>query len=164
MNMRILNVFKKKLVIRILAAVSVLLNVLLIFYIGSATASPARQIYTSSTPPYDKDDTVYLAHGAIAFKNKADQPKDTQQIITFYMDTETKTVYSEESVLMNNSILFMGRNKMDIVSFDPDSKILTLKGNGWEKVIIDGEKKRVMEATDTTGDVVYLKATWDIDR
>jgi hypothetical protein len=56
----------------------------------------------------------------------------------------------------------MGRSEVKIVSFDETAKILTLTGNGWEKVVIDTDTKKVIEATDTTGDVVYLKSTWEI--
>lgn len=84
--------------------------------------------------------------------------------MTFYMDTDTKIVYVDESFLMDNTFSFMGRSKLEILSFDAQTKILTLGGDGWKKIIIDGEKKKVIEATDTTGDVVYLKSTWEIDR
>lgn len=161
--MKILNIFRKKYIYRLLVIVSILLNILFIFFTNSPAVPLSRQVVIGSNTPYDNSDTIYLAHGVVAFQDKSDQPKETYQIMTFYMDAKSQEVFVDEVFFMGQVLTFMGRDKLDILSFDATSKILTLTGDGWKKVIIDGEKKQVVEATDSDGDVVYLKSSWDIE-
>jgi hypothetical protein len=145
-----------------LLAVSFLMNIAFIFKINSPAIPISRGIIISDRAPFDKDDTIYLAHGVIAFQDKKNQPKEAIQIMTFYIDKITAKAYVDESLLLDNVLVSSGRSEMQIASYDKNTNTLILSGNGWTKVVIDGEKKQVIEATDTTGDVVYLKSTWDI--
>lgn len=152
-----MNKLKKPLIV-----LSVTTNILLLIIAIPFLTNTKDKIVISSIPPYDNRSTIYLAHGVITFKNQSDQPKNTYQIATFYIDIGTKKVFQEESILMDNVLTSLGRNELEVISYDDQTKIISLKGNGWEKVLIDVEKKELIEATDTTGDVISLKSSWDI--
>lgn len=145
-----------------LIVLSFVLNILLLILVTPLLRGSKENIVIGSTPPYDNESTIYLAHGVVTFKNKEDQPKDTYQVATFYIDLETKKVFQEESILMDNVLTSLGRNELEVINYDDQTKIISLKGNGWEKVIIDVGKKELIEGTDTTGDVVSLRSSWDI--
>ncbi len=153
---------KNKLFIRSVLLISILLNILFIFFAKSPVIPISKQIIIGSTPPYDTENTVYLAHGVVAFRDKKDQPKNTYQVMTFYIDTQTKKTYVDEAFLLNDVLSFMGRSELVILSYNDNSKILTLSGDGWDKIVIDTEKKQVIEATDSTGDIIYLRSTWEV--
>ena len=160
---KIKNLFNKKWFYVSIFSISVLLNILFGFTNFTPSYLPvSKRIAVSSDAPYDTTDTLYLAHGVVAFNEKEKQPKTTLQIMTFYMDKTTQKVYTDESYLMDNVIGFTSREEMETVSFDKNTGLITLKGNGWEKVIIDIGKKKAVQLTDTTGDVVTLKSSWEI--
>lgn len=151
----------KKLYIFLLL-ISVVGNIFLLSLISSPQPI-SKRLMIGNYAPTDSTGTIYLAYGVIAFRNKSDQPKNALQIVTFYADKETGRIYQDQNVLVGDVLTSLGREEMEIVSYDKNTNMLTLSGAGWSKVIINGSEKKVIEATDTTGDVVYLKSTWDIN-
>lgn len=160
---KIKKLFNSKWFLGTLLLISFLFNLLFAFTNFSSPYVPlSKKINFANRAPYDTTDTIYLAQGVIAFNDKEMQPKDGMQIVTFYMDKVTGKVYQDEILVLENVMVHSSRSELQIISFDKNTNLVTLSGNGWEKVVIDGSKKEAIQLTDTTGDVVTLKNTWEI--
>ncbi len=164
MNMnKIKSILGNKKLYILLFLVSFAGNLFLLSVLDKPQLPISKRLIIGNYAPTDTNGTLYLAHGVIAFRNKSDQPKNALQIVTFYADKETGKFYQDQNILIGDSMTSLGREEMELVSYDKNTNMITLSGAGWSKVIINAPEKKVIEATDTTGDVVYLKSTWEIN-